>query len=188
MERRSFFSAEINRTDLESKAHSSLEVDRWLAAVALQQVHEDWSFDLLWSLKVDSDEHTRTAALSALRTFPPSFFESSAQGATTPSSFAQGIWKVRPLPVFNEANSDLYLAAVIDLVAVEGAVTGGRINSRLSLATIAGCGSRVSQGRVKTLLKTLLDSNLLTRADAHLGSGDLSLWILHAPGTMRSGH
>lgn len=43
MERRSFFSASIDREDIEKKARSLQEIDRWFAAVALAQIHELWA-------------------------------------------------------------------------------------------------------------------------------------------------
>jgi hypothetical protein len=45
MERRSFFSASIDQEDLERKARSTQEIDRWFAAVALAQIHEPWAFE-----------------------------------------------------------------------------------------------------------------------------------------------
>ena len=182
MERRSFFSAEINQEELSIKAKSSNDVDRWLAAVALGQVHESWAFELLRKLKTDNDDNTRTAANNALKQFPKSFFEFQTDGVEQSSDFEVGIWKVRPLPTYETSNRDLFLGAVMDIVATEGPVTGGRIQSRLSNATSINGGRRVSKGRLQTLLDELLKSNLLTRADSHLDSDDVELWIVHAPG------
>jgi hypothetical protein len=183
MERRSFFSAEIDQDELSVKAKSSSDVDRWLAAVALGQVHELWAFELLRTLKTDKDDNTRTAANNALKQFPKSFFElQNSDFEHSADDFEVGIWKVRPLPTYEASNRDLFLGAVMDIVATEGPVTGGRIQSRLSNATAINGGRRVSKGRLQTLLDELLKSNLLTRADSHLDSDDVELWIVHAPG------
>lgn len=183
MERRSFFSADIERGDLEKKAASSQEIDRWLAAVALGQVHEAWAFELLRKLKVDKDDNTRTAANNALQQFPKSFFEiETLENDQEVENFEVGIWKVRPLPTYEANNRDLFLAAIMDIVGTEGPVTGGRIQSRLSNATAITSGRRVSKGRLQTLLNELLKSNMLTRADSHLDSDDVELWIVHSPG------
>jgi hypothetical protein len=182
MERRSFFSTDIDREELQAKARSSQDVDRWLAAVALSSVHEDWAFDILKSLKADRDENTRTAALNALRTFPASFFDVTINDVSQASDFTPGIWKIRPLPSYDSGSRDVFLAAVMDIVGTEGPVTGGRLQSRLSSATAMSSGKRISKGRLKTLLDVLIESNLLTRADSHLDSEDVELWIVHALG------
>ncbi len=184
MERRSFFSAEIDQGELSSKAKSLSDVDRWLAAVALGQVHELWAFDLLRKLKIDQDDNTRTAANNALRQFPRSFFEAlNLEGDHSGEVFKSGVWKVRPLPTYESSNRDLFLAAIMDIVSTEGPVTGGRIQSRLLSATVINSGRRVSNGRLQTLLTELLKANKLTRADSHLDSDEVVLWIVHAPGT-----
>lgn len=183
MERRSFFSAEIDQDELSAKAMSSSDVDRWFAAVALGQVHEAWAFEILRKLKIDKDENTRTAANNALKQFPKLFFEiQNIDGEQAPDSFEVGIWKVRPLPSYETSNRDLFLAAIMDIIGAEGPVTGGRIQSRLSYATAINSGRRVSKGRLQTLLDELLKSNMLTRADSHLDSEDVELWIVHTPG------
>jgi hypothetical protein len=182
MERRSFFSTSIDRADIERKARSPQEIDRWFAAVALGQIHEHWAFDLLKPLKADNDESTRIAAVNALRAFPLEFFETSIDGTSEISNFVPGIWKIRPLPTYDSGCRDLFLAAVMDIVGTEGPVTGGRIQSRLTGATAINLGKRISRGRLKTFLDELIKSNVLTRADSHLDSDDVELWIVHAPG------
>lgn len=181
MERRSFFSASIDRDDIETKARSRQEIDRWFAAVALAQIHEPWAFDLLKVLKADRDESTRVAAVNALRAFPVEFFDVSLDESNGVSDFVPGVWKIRPLPTYDVDCRDLFLAAVMDIVGTEGPVTGGRIQSRLTGATAISSGKRISKGRLKTLLDELIKSNALTRADSHLDSDDVELWIVHAP-------
>jgi hypothetical protein len=185
MERKSFFAAVIEQNDLELKATSSRVDDRWLAAVALSRVFEDWAFDLLHQLKTDTDESTRSAARAALRQFPRDFFDRFAGAGSAPkdTDFVPGIWKLRPLPEYEHAIRDLFLAAVVDLISVEGPVTGSRVQTMLTKASLIGRGGKVSKGRTRTLLVELLDSNLLTRADSHLSNEDIDLWILHQPGT-----
>ena len=183
MERRSFFSAAIDRDDIETKARSRQEIDRWFAAVALGQVHESWAFEVLRKLKIDKDDNTRTAANNALKQFPKSFFElQNLEDDQSDEDFEVGVWKVRPLPTYESRNRDLFLAAIMDIVGTEGPVTGGRIQSRLSNATAINSGRRVSNGRLQTLLDELLKANMLTRADSHLESDEVVLWIVHTPG------
>jgi hypothetical protein len=183
MERRSFFSASIDQEDIERKARSTQEIDRWFAAVALAQIHEPWAFELLKALKADNDESTRVAAINALRSFPIEFFDASLDVSREDSDFIPGIWKIRPLPTYDSSCRDLFLAAIVDIVGTEGSVTGGRIQTRLTGATAINSGKKVSKGRLKTLLDELIKSNVLTRADSHLDSDDIDLWIVHAPGT-----
>jgi hypothetical protein len=185
MERRSFFSAEIERSDLVSKAASRRVDDRWLAAVVLGRVFEQWSFDLLQKLKTDGDQSTRSAAVTSLRQFPPEHYERflGAGSAGRDAEFVPGIWKLKPLPDYQHEIRDLFLAAVVDLVSVEGPVTGLRVQTMLTKASIVGGGGKVSKGRTRTLLVELIQSNLLTRADSYLSNDDIDLWILHKPGT-----
>jgi len=184
-QRKSFFSASLERSDLESKATSNRVDDRWLVAVALGRVVEAWAFDLLQELKTDSDESTRSAALASLRQFPREFFDRFRGGETSSpdTEFIPGIWKLKPLPEYEHELRDLFLAAVLDIVGTEGPVTGSRVQSMLTKASFIGGGGKVSKGRTRTLLIELLDSNLLTRADSHLSKDDIDLWIVHQPGS-----
>jgi hypothetical protein len=182
MERRTFFSASIDQEDVEKKARSPQEIDRWFAAVALAQIHEPWAFDLLKMLKSDNDESTRVAAVNALRAFPVEFFDASLDGSREDSDFVPGIWKIRPLPSYDSNRRDIFLAAIVDIVGTEGSVTGGRIQSRLTGATSINSGKKVGKSLLKSLLDELIGSNVLTRADSHLDSDDVELWIVHAPG------
>ena len=185
MERKSFFSAALERSELESKASSNRVDDRWLVAVALSRVLETWAFDLLQELKTDSDESTRSAALASLRQFPREFFEQFRGSELTrqETDFVPGIWKLKALPEYEHELRDLFLAAVLDLIGVEGPVTGSRIQAMLTKASFIGGGGKVSKGRTRTLLVELISSNLLTRADSHLSNDDIDLWILHQPGS-----
>jgi len=185
MERKSFFSNKFERSDLESKASSNRIDDRWLAAVALSRVLETWAFDLLQELKTDRDESTRSAALASLRHFPREYFDRfrGGEAAGQDTEFSPGIWKLKPLPEYEHELRDLFLAAVLDLVGTEGPVTGSRIQSMLTKASVIGGGGKVSKGRTRTLLIELLNSNLLTRADSHLSNDDIDLWIVHQPGS-----
>ena len=134
-------------------------------------------------MKIDKDDNTRTAANNALKQFPKSFFEiQNPEDDQSSEDFEVGIWKVRPLPTYETSNRDLFLAAIMDIVSTEGPVTGGRLQSRLSNATAINSGRRVSNGRLQTLLDELLKANMLTRADSHLESDEVELWIVHAPG------
>lgn len=185
MERNSLFSSDLDQGDIESKATSSIAVERWLAAVALGQTHEQWAFDLLRVLKTDSDDNTRTAATNALQRFPKNFqVISSNSSSSSYSGFIPGVWKIRPLPKYESQSKNFFLAAVLDIVNTEGPVTGGRVQNRLSSAWEFETGARLGKRKVKTLLDDLIGSNALTRADMHLDSNDIDLWIVHFPGTV----
>ena len=185
MERNSLFSSDLDQGDIESKATSSIAVERWLAAVALGQTHEQWAFDLLRVLKTDSDDNTRTAATNALQRFPKNFqVISSNSSSSSYSGFTPGVWKIRPLPKYESQSKNFFLAAVLDIVNTEGPVTGGRVQNRLSSACKFETGARLGKRKVKTLLDDLIGSNALTRADMHLDSNDIDLWIVHFPGTV----
>ncbi len=70
-ERKSFFTSETDQKKLESLAFDSNATNRWLAAINLSEIKELWSAKVLWLLKVDQDTNTRSAAINALKHFPP---------------------------------------------------------------------------------------------------------------------
>ncbi len=70
----------------------------------------------------------------------------------------------------------------MSIIAHEGPTTGGRIQRLLQLAAQPGGGGRISQGKLRPLLESLLEDNSLTRADEFFDSDNTDLWILHLPG------
>ena len=182
--RRSHFDDGLNRVDIEEKSNSPEGIDRWLAAVALGQIFEDWSLEILWTLKSDSDENTRNAAVNALRGFPQELL-ARRPGHTEDISgdFKPGIWKLRPLPKLDTTNRNIYLAAVLDITGTEGPTTGTRLQNLLSKASGITSSGRLSKTRMKSLIEALLLTNAITRADSFPESDDIDLWIVHPPNT-----
>lgn len=181
--RNSFFQSELNRQELEGQSQDIVPTNRWLAAIKLSEIHELWAAKLLWNLKVDADENTRTAAVTGLKTFPESILSllSEARSSSGVVSVSER-WKSGILPALTKDSREDYEAAVLSIVASEGPTTGARIQRLLQQASQPSGGGKVSQGKLKPILDTLIKSNDLTRADEFLDSENLELWILHAPG------
>ena len=181
-ERKSFFAVDLDREELAAGAISDQPDQRWLAAVALGRVHENWACRLLWALKTDTDECTRRAATASLRDMPPELQRAVVvEELVVQTDFKPTTWKLKALPEYESTAKDLYLAAVVDLTSSEGPVTGARVQVMLTRAAQITGLRKISKGRTKKLLDELLQSNVLTRADTHRDSDDIDLWILHQP-------
>lgn len=182
MERKNFFETQSSKEDMHLAAESASQDERWLAALQLSQIFEPWSADLLWRLKDDPDESTRTAARNALRTFPKELLASREQDAQEGAEVEASVWKTRPLPTLVSTSRDQYLAAILDLLNSEGPTAGGRI-FRLLVACAQASGSKPpGRGQVKLLLDAMYQANSVSRVDEHLNSDQLDLWIVVAKG------
>lgn len=187
-ERRSFFASDSNRQEIEAQAKDSSATTRWLASIKLAEIHELWAAELLWVLKVDDDENTRSAAVNALKTFPPEIL-----GKLGPSDSIQveftvlgdevdyESWKFGILSPFSTETAGEYATAIESLVEHEGPITGGRIQRLIQLAAKPSGGGKISQVKFRALLDGLVKENILTRADEFFDSEDTDLWILHLP-------
>lgn len=186
-ERKSFFTSETDQKELESLAVDGNATNRWLAAIKLSEIKELWSAKVLWRLKVDEDTNARSAAINALKSFPPNLLSqlsSDVSETSHPSDdFSQfESWKSWILSPFSAETREEYVAAIMSIIAHEGPTTGGRIQRLLQLAAQPGGGGRISQGKLRPLLQSLLGDNSLTRADEFFDSDNTDLWILHLPG------
>lgn len=181
--RKSFFDSEINRQELEMLSDDRNPTNRWLAAIKLSEVHEPWAAILLWKLKVDDDDNTRTAAIAALKGFPEEILGSlSVSHSSSQSNRTFEIWRSGILPMLTKDTQPEYESAIISLVHSEGPTTGSRIQRLLQKAAQPSGGGKLTQGKLKPVIERLIKGNSLTRADEFFDSSDLDLWILHIPG------
>lgn len=186
-ERKVFFESHADRQELEAQAVDSVATNRWLAAIKLSQIHEQWSAELLWKLKVDEDQNTRDAAINALKSFPAEMLSRLGSVDASVEFIAEDYSEFENLkfgilsPWSNETRSE-YEANALDIVSYEGPTTGGRIQRLLELAARPGGGGKISQAKLRPLLENLIRDNQLTRADEFYDSENIDLWILHVPG------
>jgi hypothetical protein len=183
-QRRNFFSAEASQEELVANANSSSAGDRWLAAIQLGQESEVWAAELLWKLKDDTDDSTRSAAIASLRNFKQEvLFEVGGGGISEGyETFIPTTWKVRPLPKLEVASRDLFSASIIDILGAEGPTSGTRIFRLISKAVSASGNSYPSRTQIRDLLVPLLESHAVTRVDKHFESQILEHWIINLVG------
>ena len=184
MSRKSHFDSGLERSQIEFMSNSSVAMDRWLSVIAAGQFLEEWALEIVWRLKSDQDENTRTAALHSLRNFPQDLLQNHHDiSLGVLGDFVPGVWKYRPLPEYSTNNKNLYFAAVIDILNTEGPSTGNRIERLLNMGSKVANNGSISKGRTKTILDSLISSNAITRADTYLDSSNIDHWILHIPGS-----
>jgi hypothetical protein len=182
-QRKNFFSTETSRDELIANSKSPSAADRWLAAIQLGQENDTWDAEILWKLKEDSDDSTRSAALASLRNFTKEVLSQiSPELGAGHETFAPSTWKVRPLPKLEAATRDLFSASIIDILGAEGPTTGTRIFRLLSKAVAASSSSYPSRTQIRDLLKPLLEAHTVTRVDKHFEIQTLELWILNLVG------
>lgn len=180
--RNDFFATESNRQELENLSADATSSNRWLAAIKLSEIHEEWAAKLLWKLKVDEDSNTRAAAIAALKKFPEKLLSSlHAKSEAVPARRAVEVWKSGILPVLSKDSREEYEAAVLSILQAEGPTTGGRVQRLIQKASQPSGGGKLTQAKLKPLLENLLRANEVTRADEFFDSENLDLWILHIP-------
>jgi hypothetical protein len=178
-ERKNFFGTETSKDELLANSNSVQSGDRWLAAIQLGQESDLWAAEILWKLKEDSDESTRSAALSSLRNFSAETLSKiGIDGSERGIAFVPASWKVRPLPKLEAATRDLFSASIIDILGAEGPTSGTRIFRLLTKAVAASGESYPSRTQVRDLFKPLLENRALTRVDKQIDSQILEHWIL----------
>lgn len=180
--RNDFFASESNRQEIENLAADETPSNRWLAAIKLSEIHEEWSATLLWKLKVDDDSNTRAAAIAALKKFPEDLLSRlQLAGTDKPARRNVEVWRSGILPILSKDSRDEYEAAVLSLLQAEGPTTGGRVQRLIQKASQPSGGGKLTQAKLKPLLQNLIGANQVTRADEFFDSENLDLWILHIP-------
>lgn len=182
-ERRDFFAYDASEEELIRQSKSTSADERWLAAIQLGQTHTAFAANLLWVLKEDSDESTRTAATMALRNFPVEILALvELDKFAGDVNFEPTHWKVRPLPKYVADSRDLYSAAMIDIVSSEGPTSGNRIFRLLSQASAAGGAYHPTRTQVRDTALALVEYRALSRVDKHFDSPLLEHLIMTIPG------
>jgi hypothetical protein len=183
MTRRDFFSADIDQAWLLEAATSTDSTSRWLAVISAGQFHESWACDLIWGLKDDPDENTRTAAQNALKNFPAGILAGrQAQQTVVESRFGFQAWRSRPLPQLQVSERAVFGAAVVDLVSTEGPTTGLRVLNRLVKCQDMSGSKHAGKFQISALLDDLVMAGRLARCDSHLADARLEMSIYHIPG------
>lgn len=186
-DRKAFFNSHADQHELESQAVDTVATNRWLAAIKLSEIHEQWSAELLWKLKIDEDQNARDAAVNALKSFPAEILSKLGSVDSTSEIVAEDYsdfesWKFGILSPWSSDTKDEYEGAALTIVEHEGPTTGGRIQRLLELAARPGGGGKITQAKLRPLLENLISANALTRADEFYDSDNIDLWILHVPG------
>lgn len=177
--RKSFFDDPSSKEDLESRAKSNDAFERWSAAVELSQKSEPWAIELLWSLRVDHDDNTRTAADAGLRAIEPGALArvvggaSSDRGINSSERSVYHEWKIRPLPDLDENTIAIFEAVVLDILGTEGPTPGSRIYRLIGSSINPNNKFVLSKHRLKKILKSLVERNVIARNDYMPASDDL---------------
>lgn len=189
-----YFSEIPDKETLEDNALDTDGAIRWVAAIELGQVQEEWSAKVLWRLKTDRDENVRAAALNSLSKFDRNkLAQFVAQLDSEPiveqldSSDKYGDedyvpWKIRPLPDPSPENEWQVSPALLDIINTESPVTGGRILYLYGSSVFPNMPKKISKYRLKKALNSLISRNLIARADT-VDDENLENWILHTVGT-----
>ena len=188
-----YFSEVPDRETLEDNALDLDGAIRWVAAIELGQVQEEWSAQILWRLKTDHDENVRAAALNSLSRFDRAQlaqfvaqldFEPFIERPETKRQFGDDDyvpWRIRPLPDPSPENEWQVAPALLDIINTESPVTGGRILYLYGSAVFPNMPKKISKYRLKKALNSLIGRNLIARADT-VDDENLENWILHTVG------
>lgn len=193
--RRDVFGAPPKELLLEN-AVSSDPTARWAAAIELGQLGDEDSAKALWKLKTDHDENVRAAADLAINELDRYVLERALKelNLEAPEEVEEGdsdhsyeeveqhvAWKIRTLPDPKEESDWAIDAAIINIVSVEGPLTGARLLSLYGRAVFPNAPKKISKFRVKLALERLKKRNIITRSDTSR-SDEIDSWILHRVG------
>jgi hypothetical protein len=177
--RKSFFDEPSSQEDLETRVTSVDPFERWSAAVELSQKSEAWAIQLLWTLRVDPDENTRTAADAGLRGKSPGEL-ARVIGDSSPNSDLNSSqnrsyseWKIRPLPDLDETTVAIFETVVLDILGTEGPTPGSRLYRLIGSSINPNNKFGLSKHRLKKLLKSLVERNAVARNDYMPASDEL---------------
>jgi hypothetical protein len=192
MARRDFFESTVDPDVLRINASSSDKSLRWAAAVELGEVHQEWSVEILWTLKDDTDEHVRSVALKALSLFDKTLvervvfetvaYEEPERSSNTMGNLAPHVaWKTRPLDEPDDRNEWAVSAAVIDIINTEGPLTGARLYRLYAESVFPNSPKRLKKVRIYRAVQGLIHRGIVSLADGQ-DSQYLDDWTLHRTG------
>lgn len=193
--RRDVFGAPPKEVLLEN-AVSADATARWAAAIELGQLGDEDAAKALWKLKTDNDENVRAAADLAINELDRFVLERALRELnleapleldeeTVDDSFDEVekhvAWKIRTLPDPKEESEWAIDAAIINIVSIEGPLTGARLLSLYGRAVFPNAPKKISKFRVKLALERLRQRNIITRSDSSR-SDEIDTWVLHRVG------
>ncbi len=191
--RKEFFEVEINFPALEEHSRSSDSSIRWASAIELGELGTEEAISLLWSLTTDADDHVRDAANRGLQNCDQQLVGKvlaakwSTPSASTEISHTEGVqkhipWKIRPLEVPSSENEWAVDAAILNIIQVEGPLTGSRLLRLYGNAAYAGNPKRLPKSRIQTAVKRLERRNLIGVINDN-SSKDVEFWTLYKQGS-----
>lgn len=175
---------------------------RWAAAFQLGELGDPRAARALRDLLADDDEHVREAAEIALRKLALSDTAARREARSAVAEHdavvsAQHLraravrshleaepfqhWRVKSVPVPDKGNGWVVQTALMDIVQVEGPITGLRL-MRLYTNGCQMCGSGgVSRVRIETAIRGLIRKGSIARSD-DFRSEKVETWVLHERG------
>jgi hypothetical protein len=191
--RREFFEVEVNFPALEEHSRSSDSSIRWASAIELGQLGTEEAISLLWSLTTDSDEHVRDAANLGLQSCDQKLVgkvlaskwstPTSIDDATASDGIAEHVsWKIRPLEIPSSENEWLVDAAILNIIQIEGPLTGSRLLRLYGNAAFPTNPRKISNSRIQTAVNRLMRRNLIGVINDN-SSKDLEFWTLYKLGS-----
>ena len=188
-ERKEFFEVTVNFEELEVHARSKDSTLRWVSAIELGQIGTEEAASLLWSLTTDADENVRDAAKLGLNQCDPVIVgkvlstkwtvEPSDESDVSVGSMAMHVaWKIRPLDIPTPENEWMVDAAVLNIIQMEGPITGARLMRLYGSAVYPDSPKRLSKSRITSAAKRLQRRFLVARAD-DLSGVELDFWTLY---------
>jgi hypothetical protein len=191
-QRREFFEVEIDFKELETHARSQDSTIRWSSAIELSQLATEEAISLLWSLTTDLDDYVRDAAKIGLQQADQELVARVlaakwAPVSDVPKYVGSGIakhiaWKVRPLEVPSTENEWAVDAAVLNIVQVEGPLTGPRLLRLYGMATYPDNPRKLPKSRIQTAVKRLERRGLVGHLQDY-SEGELDAWTLFKIGS-----
>lgn len=192
-ERREFFEVSLNFADLESHARSKDSTIRWASAIELAQLDTVEAISLLWSLTTDSDENVRDAAKIGLNQCDQQVVgkvlatkwvpEPTSQSSTSTDGIEKHIpWKVRPLEVPSVENEWAVDASVLNIIQIEGPLTGPRLLRLYGNAAYPNNPRKIPKSRIQTAVKRLEKRGLVAHIQ-DFPEGEIDAWTIYKSGS-----
>lgn len=187
-ERKEFFEVNLNLDLLEEYSTSSDSSLRWAAAIELGQVGSEQAISLLWSLTTDSDENVRDAANLGLQQSDQSLVgkvlaskwqaPTEVENEKTSSVRRYLAWKVRPLEVPSVENGWAVDAAVLNIIQIEGPMTGSRLMKLYGNAAYPNNPKKLPKSKILSAIKRLEARNLVKKI-VQDENQEVEYWTLH---------
>lgn len=191
--RKEFFEVIIDFPALEGHSQSKDSTIRWAAAIELGQLGTEEAISLLWSLTTDLDENVRDAANLGLQLCDQQLVGKvlAAKWGTPEATHAQtnseGVpkhiaWKIRPLEVPSVENEWAVDAAILNIVQIEGPLTGSRLLRLYGNAAYPNNPRKIPKSRIQTAVRRLERRKSIGIIN-DTSSKELEFWTLFRSGT-----